>query len=628
MTSTRAGSARRGTAKLVSAALAVAGLAAVGVGTVAAPAQAAETAVSNATFTWGLNGYAQQGIFGPWTYKNLTGNVKQLTGSVADGNQSAYAVAAQPATSMPVSTPQKTPNAITFGAGTGTTDPATGESEIAWTGSYTVNAYPAQYGAPDEIYSNPQLTLDADGNGEVTMNFALGAGKDMDGNPTPAVDLGRLPVMTFAEGDVVANGPDRIRATPEYLGVEVTVPSDSGAQTRSCTAGAGSTGWWGSWPQEFVTAVPASIRPHFYSTGCGGLQDAKPALPLDVDFGLVADPKVTVSRTTLAPNGTHEVTVTGTGFDPSLAVGTRPPFAGQRSGLYVAFGRYLDAWRPSAGGTGRTNPTGANGNGAAVRWAVPTASFAASNPAQDPTSSSYTTLGEDGSFSTVLKVDQSWLASAAGNFGIYTYTGGGPAVAYYETATPITFAKATPTVAVTAAKVTYGADASATVSVSSADGNTGSVTLSNGTTTVGTADLAAGTATFALGKLGAGSYPLTASYAGTDAVDAGTGTTTLVVAKAGTTAKVKVTKKPKPKKAGRATVTVTSPSGAVAGATKVVLKDAKGKAVKGVKAGKVKNGKATVKLPKLAKGKYTLVVTFQGGANLVNSKKQIRFKVA
>ena len=53
-----------------------------------APAQAAPTAtpqaaaatvdVDNASLTWGLNGYAQQGIFGPWTFKDLTGNVTHL----------------------------------------------------------------------------------------------------------------------------------------------------------------------------------------------------------------------------------------------------------------------------------------------------------------------------------------------------------------------------------------------------------------------------------------------------------------------------------------------------------------------------------------------------------------------
>ncbi|WP_340537452.1 Ig-like domain-containing protein [Nocardioides sp. GXZ039] len=616
---------RRGLSAVTSLAVAAAGLA-LGV-TSAGPAQAEEaagTAVTDATFTWGLNGYAQQGIFGPWTYKDLSGNAEQLTGSTSGGSQTEYAVEPAPATSMPVSSPQKTPNAIRFTEGTGTADPATGAATIAWDGSYTVNAYPASFNAPNEIYSDPELSIDAEGNGELTMDFTLGPGVDLNGNPTPAQSLGRIPILEFDAGSAAATSTDSYRYTPAYQGVTVDVPD--APQTTTCTTDGGATGWWGAWPEEFVTSVPASVRPHFYSTGCGGYNDLKPALPVDVNLNLV--PSVTVSDTRLLPHGTQEVTVTGRNFDPSLATGTRPPFAGQKSGLYIAFGRYAEVWRPSEGApsTSRVNPAGANGNGVAVKWAVPAASFAGSSPVQDPASATYTELRPDGSFSTTIKVDQSWLSSAGGNFGIYTYAGGGPTVAAYETYTPIAFAKATPTVAVSAGKVSYGKGATATVVVG-AEG--GTVTLKRGSATVGTAAVVDGRASFALGTLPAGAHSLTAAYSGTDNYLAASAGTTLTVAKATSKTTAKLTKAPTRTKAGKAKVTVSSPTTKPSGKVTVVIKKG-AKVLKRVKGTLNRNGVVSVNLPKLgkkAKGAHQVVVTYAGNGNVAGSKQTLRFKV-
>lgn len=616
MTSSTAGRVRRGTARLAASALAVGGLAAVGATTIAAPAQAATTDVTQASFTWGLSGYAQKGIFGPWTFKDLSGNATQLVGGVSGGSQTEYVAQPVPATSMPATNPAgQTPNAVRFTAGTGTADLTTGAVSISWTGSYTVNAYPAQFNAPNEVYSDPQLTLDAEGDGQLTMNFTLGAGVDQLGNPTPATDLGRVPLMRFDDG-VAATGLDSFRLTPEYQGVELTLPEGQGTQTRDCVASESATGWWGSWPQEFVTKVPASVRPHFYSTGCSGNQDLKPALPADLDLHLA--PEVKVSDTTLLPSGAQLVTVTGSGFDPSKATGTRPPLAGQPAGAYVVFGKFATAWRPSAGiASGERKSIQAD-----QQWVTP-----------GGVAPGTATLKEDGTFSVTVKVDKAALdagpaAGFAGNYGIYTYPGSGAVEPSFETYTPLTFAKAAPAVSVTSAGVTYGAAASAVVKVAAEGGATGAVTVRTGSTTLGSADLAGGTATVPLGTLPAGTHTLTASYAGSANVEAGTATATLVVAKAGSTTKVTVTKKPRAKRAGRAKITVTSPSGAVAGSAKVVLKNAAGKTVKGVEAGAVKNGRATVTLPKLAKGRYTLVVTYVGDANVTGSSKKVTVKVA
>ena len=336
-----AGRARR--AGAVTGALALAAAVAL---TGATPAAAATQQVDDATFTWGLNGYAQVGIFGPWTYKDLTGNASVLTGSVSGGTQSTYLVEPTPATSFPTSKAGQTPNAVHFVAGTGTVDPDSGAATLAWDGSYTVNAYPAQYSAPNEIYTDPELEVAADGSGSLSFEFTLGAGTDMSGNPVAEQSFGRLDLVTFSPGsvDVLADG--QVRFTPDYQGVAVTV-ADSSVQT-TCAASGTATGWWGSWAPEFVNALPSSVRPHFYSTGCGGMQDAKPPLPVDVTYTVQdvvapATPQVVVSSTTLQADGTSDITVTGTGFT-AAGDGTVP-------GIYVAVGPkvgetwYLDASR-------------------------------------------------------------------------------------------------------------------------------------------------------------------------------------------------------------------------------------------------------------------------------------------
>ncbi|GAA2974950.1 hypothetical protein [Actinokineospora diospyrosa] len=260
-------------------------LAATGLG--ATPAAAATATVTDATFVWGLSGYAQVGVFGPWNLKDATGNATLLQGSVSGGSQTQYAVAPVPATSMPVSSPQKTPNAVKFTAGTGTVDPATGAGQLSFTGSYTVNAYPAQFNAPNEVYKNPVVTVAANGSGSVSVEFSLGAGVDVSGNPTPAQDFGRLTLLTYDAGSLSGLTANGFRVAPDYQGVQVDVTGGT-AQTRTCESG---TGWWGSWSPQFVNTVPASIRPHFYSTGCGGNQDYKAPLPFDIGYTATADPE-------------------------------------------------------------------------------------------------------------------------------------------------------------------------------------------------------------------------------------------------------------------------------------------------------------------------------------------------
>lgn len=508
----------------------------------AAPASAAERTVADARLTWGLSGYAQKGIFGAWTFKDLTGDVAQLVGSVSGGTQDEYLVDPVPVTSFPADKAGQTPNAVQFSDGTGTADPATGAAHLSWSGSYTVNAYPAQFNAPNEVYADPQLEVGADGSGELTFEFALGAGVDISGNPTPAQDFGRLTVLTFSAGSVDVQADGTIRLSPDYQGV--TVDAAVASQTTSCTTDGGATGWWGAWSPELVAAVPASVRPHFYSSGCGGMQDNKPALPVDVDVTFPGPGTVVVSDTTLASDGTTTVTVEGTGFDPTLATATRPPFAGQQAGAYIAFGRYVEQWRPSQGAPSsvRTNPSGANGTGVSVIWAVPAASFAASSPVQDPDAAAYTELRPDGSFTATVQVDPAWLADKAGRYGIYTYAGGGATVADYETFTPLTFHDRVDSALVAAdATGVVGRAVQLPVQVT-APGEipTGTVTADVAGTPVASATLVDGRATLALGGLAAGAHTVQLAFVPDgDTVRASSTTTVVTVARG--TAKVAAT---------------------------------------------------------------------------------------
>src|SRR5690606_18900417 len=154
-----------------------------------------------------------------------------------------------------------------------------------WEGSYTVNGYPAEFNAPDEGFSDPELEIAADGSGALTAEFSIGAGETSDGDPFEATEFGRLTLATFSAGSISHQSSIGFRATPDYQ--RVLVPSGVSGQTTSCSTDGGGTGWWGAWPSEFLSALNShdsgkSVIAHYYSTGCGGKQDNKPPLPLDL----------------------------------------------------------------------------------------------------------------------------------------------------------------------------------------------------------------------------------------------------------------------------------------------------------------------------------------------------------
>jgi hypothetical protein len=222
---------------------------------------------------------------------------------------------------------------------------------------------------------------------------------------------------------------------------------------------------------------------------------------------------------------------------------------------------------------------------------------------------------------TYLKVTgNSWAVTAAPPLG------GGGTTTTPPTTTPPAGAVATTVVPGWPGSLTYGTPASVSVSVNPASGAakpTGTVTLVNGAATVATATLANGTATFSVPAtaFNPGAVSLKVVYAGV----AGTWGASESPAKAFTVAKAtpgsptyQTDKAPTTRKKGSATVTIPTPAGlaAASGTAKVVL--TKGKVVKTI-AVTVTGGKATVKLPKLPKGKWKVVVTYDGDAHYLGA---------
>lgn len=694
-------SSTRGAAVLAAAALTIGG------SVVAAPAQAAaadEIAVLDASFVWGISGYAQKGIFGPWVIDDLDGDVELLPGAT----QTEYLVAPVPATSFPTApagSAAPNGNAVKFTAGAGVVDHVDERLEIAWTGSYTVNGYPASFNAPDEIFSDPQLVVE-DGDATVSFDVTIGAGVDINGDPTEPVSLGRITVLEASGVDLADVLDGSARVTPDFQGV--TLPAEYG-QTTNCTPGGTNTGWWGSWPLEFVSVMPESVRPHYVSTGCGGMQDNKPALPFDLTFGEAEAPAITaqpesvsgthgnlrtftveatgvpaptfqwqyqapgeetwtditsatsstysralkvsddgakvravvtnlegsatsdaaslsvvaatqatvvVDTTQLYNDRTSEVVVSGSGFDTTLAYGTRQPLPNQPSGTYVAFGKFADVWQPSTGApsSSRVTASGDNGNGVSVLWAIPNATLAA-------TSDAYAVLEADGTFEVTLKVDERWFDEAlAGNFGIYTYPGGGADQPAYETYTPITFVDA-PDAPLVAAPQDVSVEVGGTATFSAEATGADSLQWQSRSGEGEWADVEGATA--ATLEVAATSVSQSGTqYRVVAANDGGTvesAAATLTVTQATPGVKIAVKKNFRFASKTKATVTVGAPAG-VAATGAVTIKA--GKTVVGK--GAVKGGKAVVTLTKkLRPGKANLTAEFVGNADLTAAKSPV-----
>ena len=187
----------------------------------------------------------------------------------------------------------------------------------------------------------------------------------------------------------------------------------------------------------------------------------------------------------------------------------------------------------------------------------------------------------------------------------------------------LTITKGNASVSATATGAAYGASGAVTVVATGPSGYvpTGPVRVTvGGTTHVATLD-AAGRATIAVPRtLLPKAYAVTVVTDGDANVRAASTTASLTVAKGVTQApKFKTVGKIKASKKGKATVTITAPSGLAkaTGTVRVVLQ--KGSAKRTITK-RLSSGKTTVTLPKLKKGSYKVKITYLGDTTYAVSR--------
>ena len=110
------------------------------------------------------------------------------------------------------------------------------------------------------------------------------------------------------------------------------------------------------------------------------------------------------------------VTVSGSGYNTTGNLGTRPPFSGLPAGAYVIFGEFAEVWQPSLG---NAVAPGSTRKSLTQQWAVPNPTFTNNTNGQLP----YVLLQADGTFSTQITIAAPTNTNP--NLGFATYAGGG-----------------------------------------------------------------------------------------------------------------------------------------------------------------------------------------------------------
>ncbi|QXT63348.1 hypothetical protein [Tessaracoccus palaemonis] len=454
-------------------------------GFVAAPAAHADaidsatpTTVSDAVLTWGLStetgggaydgscNFLSAGIAGdttssrPWTeadgfYQSSVGNVEILKDG-PDGTQvtptwatkcqtgaGTNVVAWQPST--------KTGNVVKISEGEGLIN-SDGSATVSWDGDFSVVFYG---GLTYWSASDPVLTVAADGTGQLTAT-ATGYAASMSGGTWGALPATEVVLADLTGVEVTETG---FTVTPDYLGVEVEVGTGT-AQNRA-------NAYWGAFPQSLVDFnMKTGQSSYWYSSGAAR-DSVKVATPLTVGYTAEqTTPTVTVSKTTGLDADGETITVTGSGFLPNgtLTNGTRQPLAGKFAGSYIVLGKFADVWQPTAGATSSAR------TGISTKWGV----LAEDYDAIGGESRGAAVINPDGTFEVQLDAKS---IVGSGNYGVYTYAGGGVTYAPFETFTPVSFDESP--AAITGHPVTANIDVS--IEVPSID-HTFSVTATGGPT--------------------------------------------------------------------------------------------------------------------------------------------------
>lgn len=276
--------------------LAAGAVAAVGLGMVvpATNAAAASMPITDATFTWQLSACAFSGAY------------------VTTANQSSDSCGSIRETQPITGSVTKEADGWRFTGGTGTYDPYTGATELAFTGSVQVGN--TNRGGYSIAFRDPEVNVAADGTGEVTATVAY---KTSAAGETTTVD--DVTIVTLADVPDAASWS----VTPPWAGVgtpDATAPLD-GKQ----------------FAPELIAALPDSLKNWFRASSSAEATQTrteynsyKAPAPVSVDF---AEPTITPTLTITGADGipvnrSRQITIHGTGFDPRA----------NAQGVYVVFG--------------------------------------------------------------------------------------------------------------------------------------------------------------------------------------------------------------------------------------------------------------------------------------------------
>jgi hypothetical protein len=293
---------------------ATAALAAGGALVATAPASAADgSTVTDAVLDWGLSGEVGGGAFFGgcnflsagtagnagssrlWTEADgflkasdgavsvvkptSTGSLQPITWANKCLNPSGTAVSSTSTTNLSGVRVQ-----VADGQGTVAAD---GSVDIHWDGSFTVVFYG---GLTYWTASDPHLTIDADGDGQLTAT-ASGFGASMDdATKWDALPSREIVLADISSADVSDGG---FTVTPDYLGVAVNTGSGT-PQNRTAAS-------WGSFPQSFVDYQALTGQSSYWYSSGASRDAAKPATPLTVSY--------TAEEVTTPQPGAGDITV-------------------------------------------------------------------------------------------------------------------------------------------------------------------------------------------------------------------------------------------------------------------------------------------------------------------------------
>ncbi len=477
---------------------------------------------------------------------------------------------------------------VTFPAGVGAYNADNGTTTATYDGQVSGSFVMATTTYYTVTIADPVITIDDDGNGEMTAIVSASNAAGM-GQPAASTDPARVLVATFDATTWVEGGVlDSMTVTPDWAGL---LPADS-AEATALEIPSGQPVDGKAFNPAFLGQVTKGVRAHFYASGSGS--DAKKQ-PASLTFQAAP---MTVDATTAAasPEGGLDLDVTGTGF-------TGTDGNPGDDGVYVGLA-------PSGGLPDVSTPGGID-SFAGAAW-VPSSAIVG------------------GAFSTSLNAPTDDLDPTV-DYSVYTWRAHGHSTTTQDTETPvgIDWAQLQPAAPAPSTVTTAGATSKAfgaTSTLTATVPGAGSVTLT-GVGPAQTRTVAGGTVSFTVpASLSAGQYTASFAYSGDAGHQPAQATRGLTVTKAAPALTSSWKKKPTTTKRGKLVVDVSGPAGVSAPSGEVVVKVSR-QGVKHTLQATLVGGRAKVKLPKLGEGTWKVKVVYAGEADYLGAKEKLQVAV-